>query len=189
MYDNSSFSNKSYNNVRSFGKDLSNIQHYQEAKHAYGDMAGSKHSAGPSHQPPKSLRVKSQIGSAAASQSKHKNLETSGMPSLDTMNKLNLSKDRRAGMSQEGRIQLPTRSSRDLAGVHHPASSNSLIFNVPQTHNSNNAVHNFFSNAAFANKEDEYQLRNISTKLVSEPVFAQNDGDVLMTETTEDSSK
>jgi hypothetical protein len=83
-----------------------------------------------------------------------------------------MSKDRRVGVSQEGRINVSTRSTRDLAGANIPsqAPQNNLIFSVPSSHHINN-MHSFFSNAVHANKEDEYQLRQISTKLNSEPAF------------------
>lgn len=49
FYENS-FINKTYNNVRSFGKDLSNMQQYQEAKNVYGDGQENKSMNGLAHQ-------------------------------------------------------------------------------------------------------------------------------------------
>jgi len=57
--------NKTYHQVRSFGKDLSNLQQqqqFQEAKLAYGEVESTK--AIGLHQQPKILRVKSQIGTS-----------------------------------------------------------------------------------------------------------------------------
>lgn len=61
-----SFINKTYHHVRSFGKDLSNLQKYQEAHHAYGDT--TTNNSKPQQPQPKIVRVKSQIGTSAASQ-------------------------------------------------------------------------------------------------------------------------
>ena len=36
-----SFINKTYHHVRSFGKDLSNLQKFQDAHQAYGDITGN----------------------------------------------------------------------------------------------------------------------------------------------------
>lgn len=58
LYENS-FINKTYHHVRSFGRDLSNIQSYQDSKQPYGEQTQNI-----SHQQPKILRVKSQIGTA-----------------------------------------------------------------------------------------------------------------------------
>lgn len=56
LYENS-FINKTYHHVRSFGRDLSNIQQYQDSKQVYGTDASVPGTSGP-HQP-KILRVKS----------------------------------------------------------------------------------------------------------------------------------
>ena len=57
--------------MRSFGKDLSNLQQqqqaqFQDARHAYGEAEGGKATGGAAQQQPKILRVKSQIGTSQA---------------------------------------------------------------------------------------------------------------------------